>query len=91
MKKILLGLMVAVAVGATCTAKVDTVEYRKTVEAGDTVWGICNTIATKNENLNRMVIETVMRNKIKDCENLQVGQEIVVVVERQNFFGMKVK
>lgn len=91
MKKIIMALLVAAAVGATCTAKVETVEYRKTVAAGDTVWGICNTIATKDENLNRIVNETIMRNKIKDCENLQVGQEIVVVVERANFFTSKIK
>lgn len=57
------------------------IEYRVTVDSGDTLWGICGRIATDKEDMGRLVWQTMQDNHIDDPGNLQPGQEIVVRVK----------
>ena len=57
------------------------IEYRVTVDKGDTLWGICGRIATDKEDMGRLVWQTMQDNHIDDPGNLQPGQEIVVRVK----------
>lgn len=57
------------------------VEYRKTIEEGDTLWSICGKIATNKEDMGRLVWQTTRDNHIADPGNLQPGQEIVIRVK----------
>lgn len=58
------------------------VEYRKEVEEGDTLWGICAKIATNKEDMGRLVWQTMQDNQIDKPGELQPGQVIVVRVKK---------
>lgn len=94
MKKIILCGILAVCVGTGINAcyQKETIEYHVTMSEGDTIWSICNQIATRDESTAKMVNETVARNHIDDCTKLKEGTELVIVVEKTpNFFENKVK
>lgn len=57
------------------------VEYRKTVEAGDTLWGIIGQVATNKEDMSRLTWQVMHDNKITDPRNLQPGTELVIRVK----------
>ena len=58
------------------------VEYRKTVEAGDTLWGIVGQVATNKEDMSRLTWQVAQDNKITDPGNLQPGTELVIRVKK---------
>lgn len=57
------------------------VEYRKEVEQGDTLWGICAKIATNKEDMGRLVWQTMQDNQIEHPGELQPGQVIIIRVK----------
>lgn len=57
------------------------VEYKKTVEAGDTLWGIVGQVATNKEDMSRLTWQVAQDNKITDPGHLQPGKEIVIRVK----------
>ena len=82
---ILCGLVAAGAVGFGYyrdTTTTQLVEYRKTVEAGDTLWGIVGEIATNKEDMSRLTWQVMYDNKITDPGNLQPGTELVIRVKK---------
>lgn len=82
---ILCGLVAAGAVGYGYyrdTMKTQLVEYRKTVEAGDTLWGIVGQVATNREDMSRLTWQVAQDNKIADPGNLQPGTELVIRVKK---------
>lgn len=58
------------------------VEYKKTVEAGDTLWGIVGQVATNKEDMSRLTWQVAQDNKITDPGNLQPGTELVIRVKK---------
>lgn len=82
---ILCGLVAAGAVGFGYyrdTTTTQLVEYRKTVEAGDTLWGIVGQVATNREDMSRLTWQVAQDNKITDPGNLQPGTELVIRVKK---------
>ena len=81
---LLCGIMAAGAVGYGYyrdTMKTQLVEYRKTVEAGDTLWGIVGQVATNREDMSRLTWQVAQDNKIADPGNLQPSTELVIRVK----------
>lgn len=64
------------------TMKTQLVEYRKTVETGDTLWGIVGQVATNREDMSRLTWQVAQDNKIADPGNLQPGTELVIRVKK---------
>lgn len=64
------------------TMQTQLVEYRKTVEAGDTLWGIVGQLATNREDMSRLTWQVAQDNKIADPGNLQPGTELVIRVKK---------
>lgn len=64
------------------TKETQLVEYRKTVEAGDTLWGIVGQVATNREDMSRLTWQVARDNKITDPGNLQPGTELVIRVKK---------
>ncbi len=64
------------------TTQTQLVEYRKTVEAGDTLWGIVGQVATNREDMSRLTWQVAQDNKIADPGNLQPGTELVIRVKK---------
>ena len=58
------------------------ITYEKEVTAGDTVWSICSKIATDEDDLNKLVWQTIKDNHIENAADLQPGQKIIVNVQR---------
>lgn len=61
--------------------KTQLVEYRKTVEAGDTLWGVVGKVATDKEDMAKLVWQVTKDNHIEDPRNLQPGTELVIRVK----------
>lgn len=57
------------------------VEYRREVRPGDTLWTICEGIATDKEDLRKLVYQAKKDNRIMDVGNLQPGTLVIVRVE----------
>lgn len=57
------------------------VEYKKTVEDGDTLWGIVGQVATSREDMSRLTWQVMQDNHITDPGHLQPGKEIVIRVK----------
>lgn len=64
------------------TMETQLVEYKKTVEAGDTLWGIVGQVATNKEDMSRLTWQVAQDNKITDPGNLQPGTELVIRVKK---------
>lgn len=82
---ILCGCLTAGAVGYGCyrdSQATELVEYRATVEEGDTLWGIVAKVATNKEDMSRLTWQVMQDNKIKDPGNLQPGREIIIRVKK---------
>lgn len=84
-KKMVLGVcMVAGAIGTYVYAArpdTDLVEYRVTVQPGDTVWSVCGRIATDRDDLSKVVWQTMRDSGITDAADLQPGTELRVRVK----------
>lgn len=81
---LLCGIMAAGAVGFGYyrdTTTTQLVEYRKTVEEGDTLWGIVAKVATDKEDMSRLTWQVTKDNHIEDPRNLQPGTELVIRVK----------
>lgn len=81
---LLCGIMAAGAVGFGYyrdTTTTQLVEYRKTVEAGDTVWSICSKIATDKEDMGKLVWQVMKDNHIENPGALQPGTELMIRVK----------
>lgn len=61
--------------------EVKIVEYRREVKPGDTLWTICEEIATDKEDLRKLVWQAKKDNRIMDVGNLQPGTLVIVKVE----------
>lgn len=59
----------------------DEVTYVYTVHTGDTVYSIVSELATKNDNINKIVYNTIKENNIKAGE-LEPGTEIKIRLPR---------
>ena len=82
---ILCGILAAGAVGYSCymdSLATELVEYRATVEEGDTLWGIVSKVATDKEDMSRLTWQVMHDNKIEDPGNLQPGREIIIRVKK---------
>lgn len=81
---ILCGLLAAGVVGYGCyrdSLATELVEYRATVEEGDTLWGIVAKVATDKEDMSKLTWQVMKDNKIEDPGNLQPGTVIVIRVK----------
>lgn len=63
------------------TMETQLMEYRKTVEAGDTLWGIVGQVATNREDMSRLTWQVTQDNHITDPGHLQPGTVIVIRVK----------
>lgn len=82
---ILCGLLAAGAVGyGCCRDSLDTelVEYRATVEEGDTLWGIVAKAATDKEDMSKLTWQVMHDNRISDPGHLQPGTELIIHVKK---------
>lgn len=57
------------------------VEYEKTVEEGDTLWGIVGQVATNREDMGKIMWQVMQDNHITDPGHLQPGTVIVIRVK----------
>lgn len=57
------------------------VEYKKTVEEGDTLWGIVGQVATNREDMSRLTWQVMHDNHITDPGHLRPGTAIVIRVK----------
>lgn len=63
------------------TAETSLVEYHRTIEAGDTLWGIIGQVATNREDMSRLTWQVAQDNHITDPGHLQPGTEIIIRVK----------
>lgn len=81
-------LCIALAAGAIGygyyrdTTETSLVEYHRTIEAGDTLWGVVGQVATNREDMSRLTWQVAQDNKITDPGNLQPGTELVIRVKK---------
>jgi len=64
------------------TPKTELIQYQKEVAMGDTVWSICREIATDEDDVIRLVDQTMKDNHIKNPDYLTPGTLLVVNVQR---------
>lgn len=84
-KKIIATLSIPAAIAAGVYAydpPAELIEYRTEAEQGDTIWSICAKIATDEDDLNKLVWQTMKDNHIENAADLQPGQKIIVNVQR---------
>ena len=62
--------------------EVPMVTYQKEVATGDTIWSICSKVATDQDDLQKLVWETMQLNHIEDPGNLQPGTELIIRVKK---------
>lgn len=82
---ILCGLLAAGAVGYGCyrdSLATELVEYRTTVEEGDTLWGIVAQVATDKEDMSKLTWQVMQDNRISDPGHLQPGTELIIHVKK---------
>lgn len=60
---------------------IEIIEYHKEVVAGETLWDICQEIATDREDLQKLVYQAMQDNHISDPTVLQPGQLVIVRVK----------
>lgn len=58
------------------------VEYRATVEEGDTLWGIVAKVATDKEDMSKLTWQVMQDNRISDPGHLQPGTELIIRVQK---------
>lgn len=57
------------------------IEYRKEVEWGESVWSICESIATDQDDLRKLVWQTCKENHITDARHVDPGTLLIVRVK----------
>lgn len=60
--------------------EVPMVTYQKEVATGDTIWSICSKVATDQDDLQKLVWETMQLNHIENAGDLQPGTVINIRV-----------
>lgn len=63
------------------TAETSLVEYHRTIEAGDTLWGVVGQIATDKVDMCKLTWQVMQDNHITDPGHLQPGTVIVIRVK----------
>lgn len=64
------------------TAETSLVEYHRTIEAGDTLWGVVGKVATDKEDMSRLTWQVMQDNRISDPGHLQPGTELIIRVQK---------
>lgn len=72
----------AAAYSLTHAEETELIEYRKTIEQGDTLWGVVGKVATDKEDMAKLVWQVTKDNHIEDPANLQPGQVIIIRVKK---------
>lgn len=57
------------------------IEYRKEVEWGETVWSICESVATDEDDLRKLVWQTCKDNNITDARHVDPGTLLIIRVK----------
>lgn len=82
---LVVGVLVVSAAVATYSwthaEETELIEYHKTIEQGDTLWGVVGKVATDKEDMAKLVWQVMHDNKITDPRELQPGQMIVIHVK----------
>lgn len=63
------------------TAETSLVEYHRTIEAGDTLWGVVGQVATDKVDMCKLTWQVMKDNHITDPGHLQPGTELVIRVK----------
>lgn len=71
----------AFAIISEASTTTEVIRYEKEADYGDTVWSICAKIATDEDDLNKLVWQTMKDNHIENAADLQPGQLIVIHVK----------
>lgn len=83
---LVVGVLVVSAAVATYSwthaEETELIEYHKTIEQGDTLWGVVGKVATDKEDMSRLTWQVAQDNKIADPGNLQPGTELVIRVKK---------
>lgn len=83
---LVVGVLVVSAAVATYSwthaEETELIEYHKTIEQGDTLWGVVGKVATDKEDMGKLVWQTMKDNHIENAADLQPGQKIIVNVQR---------
>ena len=82
MKALTIFMAIVLGAGMYVQAPLQLISYAVTASKGDTLWDICSRIATEKEDVREIVYRAKQENNIKDPNELQPGQEIIVRVER---------
>lgn len=61
--------------------EVPTVTYQKEVATGDTIWSICSKVASDQDDLQKLVWETMKNNHIDNAGDIQPGMVINITVK----------
>lgn len=83
---LVVGVLVVSAAVATYSwthaEETELIEYHKTIEQGDTLWGVVGKVATDKEDMAKLVWQVTKDNHIENAADLQPGQKIIVNVQR---------
>ena len=63
------------------TAETSLVEYHRTIETGDTLWGVVGQVATDKVDMCKLTWQVMKDNKIEYPGHLQPGKEIIIRVK----------
>ena len=63
------------------TSETSLVEYHRTIETGDTLWGVVGQVATDKVDMCKLTWQVMKDNKIEDPGHLQPGKEIIIRVK----------
>lgn len=63
------------------TTMTSLVEYHRTIEAGDTLWGVVGQVATDKVDMCKLTWQVMKDNHIENPSNLQPGTVIVIRVK----------
>lgn len=61
--------------------EVPMVTYQKEVATGDTIWSICSKVASDQDDLQKLVWETMKNNHIDNAGDIQPGMVINITVK----------
>lgn len=82
MKALVVFIAIVLGAGMYVQAPPQLISYAVTANKGDTLWDICSRIATEKDDVREIVYRAKQENNLKDPNELQPGQEIIVRVER---------
>nr|DAW15227.1 MAG TPA: Lysin motif [Caudoviricetes sp.] len=82
---LVVGVLVVSAAVATYSwthaEETELIEYHKTIEQGDTLWGVVGKVATDKEDMAKLVWQGMKDNHIENPGALQPGTELVIRVK----------